>query len=243
MPLIKLSATDSTSTYLKELHRRSSQPDYTVVLTHNQTKGRGQLYSQWVSDPGKNLTFSVLKLFQDLSKNRQFLITIMVSLALYNVLKHLKVPNITIKWPNDIMSGSKKIGGILIENTLLKGQIEWTVIGVGLNVNQVGFPNGLNANSLQNVLGHEMDLDALLEKILGALRHHLEALESAEWHHWYPIYYQCLYRKEVVSTFKTPTGQHFSGIITGVAPNGQLCLTLENDELRYFGLKELKLLN
>jgi BirA family transcriptional regulator, biotin operon repressor / biotin---[acetyl-CoA-carboxylase] ligase len=243
MPLIKLSAIASTSTYLKERHRRKAFPDYTVVLTDDQTEGRGQMQAQWVSEPYKNLTFSILKIFTSFPNERQFLMTMAVSLALYKVLKDMEVPQIAIKWPNDIMSGSKKLCGILLENTWAKGEIAWSVIGVGLNVNQVDFPDGLKATSLKTVLGHHVPLDGLFHEVEKQLRQNLQTLEASDWDYWYPDYYHVLFRKEVVSTFATPTGALVSGIIIGVSPDGRLCIKLENGERRYFGLKELKLLN
>ncbi len=96
----------------------SPMEDYTTVVAKNQLKGRGQMGTSWQSEGGKNLTFSVLKNFSALRVQQQFVLNIGVSMALCDVLRTLGLPNVTIKWPNDIMSGSLKICGILIENIL-----------------------------------------------------------------------------------------------------------------------------
>ena len=139
MSIIKLSATDSTNSYLKELSLEQTLDDFTVVSTELQLKGRGQMGSKWVSDKGKNLTISILKKLENFDVQNQFNLNCIVSLAIYDVLLEIKAPNLYVKWPNDILSVDKKICGILIEN-ILKGRfIQAAIIGIGLNVNQTNF--------------------------------------------------------------------------------------------------------
>ena len=114
MKRIKLDATDSTNSFLKNLILSGPKEDYTVVMAKSQTNGRGQMGTNWESKAGKNLTFSVLKNFNYFKIGEQFTLNIIISIAVYNSLEALKIPNIKIKWPNDIMSVSKKLGGILI---------------------------------------------------------------------------------------------------------------------------------
>jgi BirA family biotin operon repressor/biotin-[acetyl-CoA-carboxylase] ligase len=243
MQIIKLNATDSTNTYLKELNRSKGLPDYAVVLAREQRKGRGQVQTSWISEPGKNLTFSVLKRFSAFPIEKGFLITVAISLAIFELLKLLNVPNLAIKWPNDIMSGSKKLCGVLIENSLANDHIKWTVIGIGLNVNQVQFIQGLNATSIRTVLGKVFHLDSLFQDLLAAIRGKLDVLEKMQWNDLYPKYQNVLFRYGVVSTFRDQDGILISGIILGVSPKGQLCLRLANNEVHYFSLKEVKLLS
>ncbi|MBT8321842.1 MAG: biotin--[acetyl-CoA-carboxylase] ligase, partial [Eudoraea sp.] len=121
MHLIKLGATDSTNAYLKELLASKDAPDGTVVQAECQQKGRGQMGREWHSEPGKNLTFSLLKKFSNFPVTKQFLLNIISSLAVVEVLNTYDVPELKVKWPNDIMSGNQKICGILVEN-VVKGR-------------------------------------------------------------------------------------------------------------------------
>ena len=141
----------------------SSLADYTIAVTKNQTAGRGQMSNSWHSEPGKNLTFSLFTTFKNIHIEHKPYLNFAVSLAIYEVLHELSVPNLAIKWPNDIMSGNKKLCGILVETTLANQRIKNTVIGIGLNVNQEIFPSQIpNASSLKNILGKESDLEGIL---------------------------------------------------------------------------------
>ena len=117
MRLVKLDAIDSTNDFLKDLVRQQNVENFTVVTAENQTKGKGQMGAVWNSEIGKNLIMSVL--IKDFLFNSKdvFNLNIAVSLAVIKSLERLEIPNLSIKWPNDIMSGDKKIGGILIENS------------------------------------------------------------------------------------------------------------------------------
>ena len=121
MNIITLKSIDSTNQYLKNLiHIQDSLPNFLVVWTPQQTAGIGQYGTKWTSEPYQNLTFSVLFLPEHLDLKDAFLLNMLVPIAIMKVLEKLNIPNINIKWPNDILSQRYKIGGILIENTIQK---------------------------------------------------------------------------------------------------------------------------
>ena len=165
MQIIKLNATQSTNSYLKSVEAKSALEDFTVVIAKNQTLGRGQQQTVWESEGGKNLTFSVLKNKIQVPSTEAFLLSICVSVGIVNALEQLGIPDLKVKWPNDILSGNFKIGGILIENMILGSKIRASVIGIGLNVNQDIFKSAPHAASLKNVTGHAFDLDEVFYDI------------------------------------------------------------------------------
>ena len=242
MEIIKLDATESTNSYLKELVRQNTVRDYTVVVAENQTKGRGQMDGTWQSEPGKNLTFSVLKKMDRFSLDKHFILNMSVSLAIYNSLKVIKVPRIKIKWPNDIMSGSYKICGILIENIASGSELRAAIIGIGLNVNQAHFPDNPRASSLKNQTQRDFNLDELLLVLLQNLKSGLTNLEIGDSQAIYKEYQSNLFRRGVASTFQTKNGETFSGIVLGVSKEGKLLVKLENDTPRQYDVKEIQLL-
>ncbi|WP_396637156.1 biotin--[acetyl-CoA-carboxylase] ligase [Maribacter sp. R77961] len=241
MQIIKLSATESTNTYLKELASVKNLADLTVVVTENQTKGRGQMNGLWESEQGKNLTFSVLKKINNLAIQDQFLISICVSLAVYKTLIALKIPDVKVKWPNDILSGNFKICGILIENSISGFRITSSVIGIGLNVNQITFENQPKAASLYSLLGKEIDLENLLKTILTNLEVYLSNISSNNWNSLLYEYHPILFKKDMLSQFVLENDTVFSGTILGVTKEGKLRIRLEGDRVREFALKEISL--
>ena len=238
MLIIKLDATDSTNTYLKKLALSQILDDYTVVSTDLQFNGRGQMGAEWVSDRGKNLTISILKKLNDFHIQDQFNLNCMVSLAVYDVLHELGVPNLSVKWPNDILSGTNKLCGILVEN-ILKGKfIQMAILGIGLNVNQIDFKAIEKVSSLKLLLGKNLELDILIKPIVKQLKYYFELppLELRE------NYLKVLFRKDKPSTFKNAENVNFVGLIKGVDIAGKLIVQLEDSTIRKFALKEVKLL-
>ena len=239
--IIKLDATESTNLYLKDLMSSTTLKDYTTVVTNRQTKGRGQTGTSWESEEGKNLTFSVLKNFDSLEVEHQFRLNILVSLALHTALTDLNIPKVKIKWPNDIMSGTNKICGILIENVLNGSLVKRSIIGIGLNVNQNSFGNLTKASSLSLVTGRTFDLDYVLQLILEKMRSFLDNLETVPFASLHSQYESLLFRKDQVSTFKTNDADYFSGIIRRVSQEGKLVVELEDGTFREFSLKQVSL--
>lgn len=242
MQIIKLDATESTNTYLKELATQKLLPDLTVVCTQNQTQGRGQLNSEWESEPGKNLAISILKKYKELASDNSFLISISVSLAILESLRQLKIPDLSVKWPNDIMSGAYKIGGILIENKISGTQIKSSVIGFGLNLNQLSFKNAPHAASLKQLVGPTFDADTVLYSLLATLNNHLSKPLISEKEKLFAAYHDNLFKLGVPSQFKLQNDEILKGTIQGVAKDGKLKVEFENGQQREFGLKEIQLL-
>lgn len=242
MEIIKLNATNSTNTYLKNLLKEKQVKDLSCIWALSQTQGRGQQGAKWISEPGKNLTFSVLKKFENLPSEYHFLLNMEVSLAIFRTLKKLYIPDLAVKWANDILSSKKKICGILIENTLHKEQISSSIIGIGVNVNQVFFNDLPNVSSLQKIMGHPFDLEEVLLLICQELEVSLKSLSPTRFESMLDEYHTHLFRKDKPSTFEYPNGERFMGYIRGVSHNGQLQVEQEDALMSSFSLKEIKLL-
>ncbi len=241
MKIVKLDAIDSTSSYLKGLLRSGPLDDFTVVVAKEQLSGRGQMGTKWASEPGKNLMFSVLKRISPLPVTDQFRLTMCMSLAIYDALKKIGIADLRIKWPNDILSGTSKICGILIENMLSGHQIETTIIGIGLNVNQTNFVNLPNASSLKLLLGKSIPLDELLHSVLEHMQERFFELGASDGRTLQNAYESLLFGKEKPMAF-TSENHRFMGMIKGTSPDGKLLIALENDQIREFDLKEIKML-
>ena len=242
MYIIKLDAIDSTNTYLKAMCAANLPKDYTVVTTESQTKGRGQMGTHWQAEDGKNLTASIFKVFSEFKIENQFYISMVVSLAICKGLSAFKLPQLSIKWPNDILSAKLKICGILIENIIKSGKIQGSVIGFGLNVNQKYFKDLPRASSMNLLTGILFDKDEILSEILKQFQFYFEMLESDKFSELKLAYEDLLFRKDKPSTFKSLEADPFSGIIKGVTENGRLKVWTEDKIIKTFDLKEIALL-
>lgn len=249
MKIIKLNAIDSTNSFLKEMAGNSVLDNFTVVVTKEQTAGRGQMNSSWISQVGKNLTFSVFVKFLDLKILDKRYLNFAVSRSVFEALNAFDLPKLAIKWPNDIMTVNKKICGILIENSFQQRNIKWSVIGIGLNVNQEKFNNSLTkATSIKKILKKEINLDELLALVLERLKENIQLLYDKEYDIIENNYLNVLYKKNVPSMFKTEEGELFMAKIIGVSEEGKLQLELDGENLcnnsnktliKEFGLKEI----
>ena len=242
MNIIKLNAIGSTNSYLLNLSKTSVLDDFTVVLTKHQTKGRGQQDAVWQSVANESLSFSVFKAYDGLSISKVSSLAFAVSLALVKVLEKYQIPDISIKWPNDIMSQSKKMAGILIENKIKQRRVVSSIIGIGLNVNQENFEKLPQASSLY-LAGHKkLNVNDVFESLLEALAHQLNRVEKVDISILKEEYESFLFRKKMISVFEDTTGNRFNGIIRGVNTQGQLIVEIDQQGLQTFQPKELKLL-
>lgn len=242
MHIIKLNAIDSTNLYLRELASKKSLEDFTVVVAEHQTKGKGHIGAVWESEKGKNLTCSVFKRNSSISIDDQYYLSMVTSLAIIKTLQLFQVPKLVVKWPNDILSEQKKICGILIENVIKHQDIEGSIIGIGLNVNQTQFQNLPLASSLKNLTGNLFDVEELLTRIVEHLKYYFKKLEQGKHDLIKRAYEALLFRRHKPSTFKDTQGNLFSGFIQGVNTNGSLQILLEDNIVNEYELKEIKLL-
>ncbi|GHT52235.1 biotin--[acetyl-CoA-carboxylase] ligase [Bacteroidia bacterium] len=253
MKIIRIPSTDSTNRYLKELSSSNkSLPEGTVVVATEQTAGRGQAGNYWEAEAGKNLTFSLLLHPNFLSSTQHFLLSKAVALALTKALAEAlsntviagltrnPLPSIQIKWPNDIYINNHKIAGILIENDWQATQITRSIIGIGLNVNQIDFKsNAPNPISIKQITGTDTNLDDLLSEILHHIYKVYEQLKSGKTETIATAYEQALYRKTGFHDYADKNGA-FRAEIQSVSNEGLLHLRTDGGEQRSYAFKEVK---
>lgn len=231
----------STNEYIKEEIAKSTPFEAgTVILAKEQTKGRGQRNNSWNSRKNENLTFSYLLRPTFLSPLSQFYLTVSVSLALVKFLKQY-IPDVFIKWPNDIMAGNKKICGILIENTISGHKIKHSIVGIGLNVNQTQFENNLKqATSIKAHLGSSQNFELLklAKKLFDFLSEEYYTLQTKSQHALLAKYNKHLFRKNEEQLYIIDNKELKARIIE-VKEDGLLRLKIGNQIYKYAS-KEVK---
>jgi BirA family transcriptional regulator, biotin operon repressor / biotin---[acetyl-CoA-carboxylase] ligase len=242
--LLTLKVVNSTNDFLKNLLSNSKPlPEGTVIMADSQFAGRGQQQNIWHSEPGKNLTFSLLlnPMFLDIAD--QFDLNRAISLGVFDSLEPLLGNGLKIKWPNDIYYGDKKLGGILIENVIQGTQIKNAIIGIGLNINQYSFPEAAgNAISLKQILHKDYDLRALLYDICSHIEAWYLKLRAAKKETVRIAYLDRLYWLNQQKQFRS-NNSTFTGVITNVKSNGLLVIENDKDQELEFNLKEIEFLN
>ncbi|HIB48901.1 MAG TPA: biotin--[acetyl-CoA-carboxylase] ligase [Flavobacteriaceae bacterium] len=241
MNIIKLNAIGSTNSYLKQLAATTSLTDEVVVVATQQESGRGQQGAFWQSEAGKSLTCSLFKRFEGFSLEHQARLNFAVSLALLDVLETYGIPKISVKWPNDIMSRQQKLAGILIENTVQRGNLTATVVGVGLNVNEESFNALPQATSMLLASGQRYNLEEVLQKVATEIFKVFKEIPTIKTNELKKRYEARLFRKGVVSTFEV-AGVKKNGQIIGVTESGMLQVAHDDDAIATYGLREIKLL-
>lgn len=206
--------TDSTNRWLKD-HGDSPRE---VVWADYQTAGRGCGTNTWESERGQNLLFSILVHPINVPAARQFIVSMAVANSIVKVLS-LYVKDVSIKWPNDIYVGDRKICGILIENRLQGGSIKDSIIGVGLNVNQLCFVSDApNPVSLANLTGRLFDREQLLQQLLEAFDAEWADLEGVR-----SRYLPQLFRRTGFHRYRDALSEFYAELLT-VLDDGHLLL-------------------
>lgn len=232
----------STNIWLQQFIINKNVDEGFVVWAKEQTAGRGHGKNHWESKPGKNLTFSLLLRPVFIPPENQFLLTQIISLAIVDLIKEiLPEEKITIKWPNDIYIGDKKVAGILIQN-FIKGQIiDYSIVGIGLNVNQEHFfSDAPNPVSLIHSIHKPQDLADLLDGVLMHIKRIYEQSASVLFREAInKRYLSQLFRFQYPATYKEK-GLQFQATILGIGEFGQLILQLENGEEKFYTFKEVE---
>jgi BirA family biotin operon repressor/biotin-[acetyl-CoA-carboxylase] ligase len=164
----------------------------------------------------------------------------LVSIILFEFFKKLKIPNLRIKWPNDILSAEKKISGILIESTIKSNKINDYIIGLGLNINQEKFNNLLNANSIKNITGVNYDLNEIANSLIKTFENFDDKLTKYSVEEIKIKYLKNLYGLNSLIEFFY-NGEKLSGKITDVLSDHKIKLIIDDKE-KVFDSTEIKLI-
>ncbi|MDX1666706.1 MAG: biotin--[acetyl-CoA-carboxylase] ligase [Saprospiraceae bacterium] len=230
---------ESTNDYALAMIEEGEVAEGTVISTDEQTRGRGQMGSRWMSEGGKNITLSVVLRPRFLTANRHFLLNQMSSLAILDAVGGLLESPLRVKWPNDIYAGSRKLAGILIQTSISGHFLQYATIGMGINVNQIEFPGGLpNPTSLRLERGEPMERQALMRSLLSALERRYLDLRAGHYGALSKAYADKLYRKDEMIRFERRDGSPFEGRILGVGPGGKLEVATP-DAIEEFDIKEI----
>ncbi len=234
--------TDSTNLEMHRLLEAEDMEEGTVVLADYQSRGKGYQGNAWLSQRGLNLLFSILLKPEFLDPGMMFHLGRIVSLALLEMLDNQGIKAF-IKWPNDILAGSRKLCGILIENSIAGKRIRHSVIGIGLNVNQVDFDAGIpDPTSLCLEKGCHFDRVVLLGDFRSALEGWYRVLISEDTGRILKAYHERLYLKGQEALFSDGR-KTFRGRIQRVLPGGELEVLEAGAGLRRFGFKEIRYLD
>lgn len=221
-----------------------------TVAARCQTAGRGQRGNTWEAEPGKNLSFSIVLRPRHISARCQFVLSMAVAMAVADVVEQALVgtdaPAVSVKWPNDIYVGDKKIAGILIENTLTGMGIDKCIVGIGLNVNQREFlSDAPNPVSLALLAAREFSLETLLEDIVEQLVGACDSVDTddeASAQGLSDTYNRRLWRNDgaLHRWREMPSGNVIDAAISSVAVDGFLSLRFSDGSSRSYAFKEIQ---
>lgn len=236
--IINIRKTSSTNLYAKDLIQSRSVDDFTVIKADFQSQGKGHGSNRWESNAGENLTFSIVTFPDYLEASQQFYLSKAVSVGICDCLKESGL-EASIKWPNDIYLGKKKLAGMLIENSLKGNKIEHTIIGLGFNLNQTAFSRKLpNPVSVAIATGKQQNHEEWLNNLLANISRQLQLLKAGELNQLDRSYEKHLFQIEQWASYKT-NKEHFEGKITGVDEFGQLCVETRQKGILHFDFKEI----
>lgn len=232
--IIHLSSVDSTNNYVANEEKRQNLPSGTVILADEQFAGKGQRGTEWLTESGKNLTFSFLLRQVNLAVEDQFTLNKIVVLSMLDYLKDKNI-DAQIKWPNDILVQNDKIAGILIENSLGSAGIQRSIIGIGLNVNQTEFSLP-RVTSMQLQKNTFFNIQEVLFGLIERINHRLNFISQREVIH--SEYLSHLFGRNEIRHFEA-SEQQIQGEIVGVNSFGHLEVKIDN-KIQSFGVKEIK---
>ena len=219
----------STNDFLTQLTKKSNLSQGSYVITDFQTKGRGQRKNKWESEKGKNLLFSIL-MKPNFSLRDQFKLHIIVSLSIKNALKKIGLKKVKIKWPNDIYINDKKISGILIENQIFKNIIKQSIIGIGININQIKFHDP-KATSVFNEMNIKFDVSDILKLLINSIENDFQDLDR-DMDELINLYKRELYMFDRIQNFVFKN-KKLKGRIIDVNKDGRIIMDVNKKKEKY----------
>lgn len=236
---IYIPQTISTNVSLAEICSKGDTENLTSVYSSFQTDGRGQRGNKWESENGKNLLFSFVVFPKELPARKHFILLQITALALFDTLSEY-TEGISIKWPNDIYWMDKKICGTLIENDLSGMNIERSISGTGVNLNQKIFrSNAPNPVSLSQITGQEYDIETILNKIMDSASVYYQMFENGKSEIIRKKYFDAIYRKDGFHKYKDNNG-NFEAMIEDIEEDGRFILKDREGNIRKYLFKEVE---
>lgn len=236
--IIVLDSVDSTNNYAMAMVKKGVASHGNAVFALEQTKGKGRRGKKWDTALGENITMSIIVEMQWLPVSQQFQLSAAVALACYDFFSKHTSEAVRIKWPNDIFINDSKAGGILIENLIQGALWQWSVIGLGMNINQVQFEAyHLPPISLKQITGKEYDVLKLAEELHNLVLKRIDDLKKNLFSKMLEEYNENLYAKGRLITLKKQNIV-FQTTITGVSDAGQL--VTQDARERYFNFDEVE---
>ena len=238
--IIKLDAISSTNDYLKKKYKSNNCKDGDVIWAKEQTRGKGQKEKRWISQKGKSLTISIYKEFDKFKVSNSFILNALISTSIVKTLEKIGLKKVRIKWPNDIMSGNKKLGGILIENFIKSELISSSIIGIGLNINEDKFKDLPNATSLFMEINQKVKLKKILNVLTQELFSSFNLLKDNQ-NSIVKSYSSYLWKLNTLNNFKQKNTQ-FKAKVKGVNLSGNLILEMSDGSISDFNSNEIKMI-
>lgn len=236
--IIRIQEVDSTNRFLKEM-KDCDEEVLTIAVADYQTAGKGQGAHSWEGEAGKNLLFSMMVSPRWVPVRQQFLLSEAGALAIKDALDTY-TDGITLKWPNDVYWNDKKISGTLIETSIDSKGIKRCIFGIGININQLEFKSDApNPVSLAQILGHEVDREEVLRKVIEAFGRYYELLRRADYQDVSGIYHLSLYRRKGYHWYEDADGK-FEGAFVEVEDDGHLILHDKKGVIRSYAFGEIK---
>ena len=240
-PIITLKTVDSTNNYANLLIADNVNINECAITALFQTEGRGQKSNIWISEEGQNLTFSLLLNTKYLKAENQFALSQSISLGIIDFLHRYNI-DAEIKWPNDILIKKKKIAGILIENSIQGAFLFFSVVGVGININQTIYDSiGFEATSMKLETKKDFKCDELLNDLLDCLQYRIELLKQQDFILLHKEYLKNLFHFQAWSLF-IKNGQTIKAKIIDVSNFGELVILSAEDKIEKYMFQEIKII-
>jgi len=236
--VIKVKSVDSTNNYAAKLLNQTKVPFGTVIMAHYQTNGKGQRNTIWSSNGGDNLLMSVLLDLSFMPSEKIFFLSKSIALAIRAAVVDVIGVESNLKWPNDVLIDNKKIAGVLIENQWNNSNIVSSVVGVGLNVNQVDFQESFSATSLKKITNKNYNVDNILKVLCKKLNKYYNQLASLNFDNIDIEYHQHLVNYNKFCEFEE-NNILFNAKVKGVNQQGELMLEFTNGDVKSYELKQI----
>lgn len=235
-----LKEVDSTNTFLSSKLRQEVLPEGAVVRAFAQNAGRGQAGTIWESASGKNLLLSYLFYPRFITPKHVFDLNKAFALGVYDFISASLISDVAIKWPNDIYWKKKKVAGMLVENSMNNSVLNYSILGIGININQEIFSDKLpNPVSFRQVTGKEYDLDEIFYSLSSFIESRYLQLKSNDLKKIEEDYHSALFLSGQWAEYEAEN-QKFMGMIRRVDDNGKIVLELKDGQVREFELKEIR---